>query len=90
MIKKQPSNDVFLVMAHKVLNGKCQEHLQDKSTKRCQVSSYSARNSQDLHLPKPRLEFTKNSFQFTEAFYLERDTTTIQKQLLFQSLQNGN
>ena len=57
-----------LVMTHKILNGKCPENFQDKFTKRSKVSSYSTRNSQDLHLPKPRLEFTKKSFQFTGAF----------------------
>ena len=57
-----------LVMKHKMLNDECPENLQDKFTKRSKVSSCSTRNSQDLHLPRPRLEFTKNSFQFTGAF----------------------
>ena len=55
-------------MTHKIHNGKCPENLQDRFAKRSQISSYSTRNSRDLHLPKPRLEFTKNSFQFTRAF----------------------
>ena len=62
-----------LVMTHKILNGKCPENFQDKFTKRSRVSSYSTRNSRDLHLPKPRLEFTKKSFQFTGAFTWKRD-----------------
>ena len=57
-----------LVMTHKILNGKCPENLQDNFAKRPEISSYSTRNSRDLHLPKPRLEFTKNSFQFKGAF----------------------
>ena len=57
-----------LVMAHKILNDKCPEYLQDRLAKRSQISSYSARNGPDLHLPKLRLEFTQNSFQFTGTF----------------------
>ena len=56
-----------LVMTHKILHGNCPDNLQNKFTQRSQISSYSMRNSQNLHLPKPRLEFTKKSFQFTGA-----------------------
>ena len=52
-------------MTHKILYSKCPDNLQDKFTKRSQISRYLTRNSQNLHLPKPRLEFTKNSFQYT-------------------------
>ena len=57
-----------LVMKHKILNGKCPENLQDNFAKRPQISSYSTRSNRDLHLPRPRLEFTKNSFQFKGTF----------------------
>ena len=66
-----------LVMTHRILNGKCPESFQDKFTRRSKVSSYSTRNSRDLHLPKPRLEFTKKSFQLTGAFTWKRDPRTI-------------
>ena len=56
-----------LVMTHKILHGNCPDNLQNKFMRRSQISSYSTRNSQNLHLPKPRLEFTKKSFQFTGA-----------------------
>ena len=56
-----------LVMTHKILHGNCPDNLQNKFTRRSQISNYSTRNSQNLHLPKPRLEFTKKSFQFTGA-----------------------
>ena len=65
-----------LVMTHEILNGKCPENFQDKFTKRSKFSSYSTRHSRDLYLPKPRLEFTKKSFQFTGAIQVERDPTT--------------
>ena len=35
--------------------------LQDKFTKRSKASNYSTRNNNDLHLPKPRLEFTRKA-----------------------------
>ena len=54
-------------MTHKILHGNCPDNLQNKFTRRSQISSYSTRNSHNLHLPKPRLEFTKKSFQFTGA-----------------------
>ena len=53
-----------LVMKHMVLKDKCSENLQDKFTKRSKILNYSTRNSRGLHLPKLRLEFTKNSFDF--------------------------
>ena len=56
-----------LVMTYKILHGNCPDNLQNKFTPRYQISSYPTRNSQNLHLPKPRLEFTKKSFQFTGA-----------------------
>ena len=57
-----------LVMTHKILCGKYPDNLQDKFTKRPQISNFSTRNSRNLHLPKPQLEFTKkNSFQFAGA-----------------------
>ena len=56
-----------LIMTHKILHGNCPDNLKNKFMRRSQISSYSTRNSQNLHLPKPRLEFTKKSFQFTGA-----------------------
>ena len=54
-VKKLTKYDM-LVVADKVLHGKCPDILQDNFTKRSQISSYSTRNSPDLHLPKPQLE----------------------------------
>ena len=54
-------------MTHKILHRNCPENLQNTFTRRSQISSYSTRNSHNLHLPKPRLEFTKKSFQLTGA-----------------------
>ena len=54
-----------LVMTHKILHGNCPDNLRNKFTRRAQISNYSTRNSHNLHLPKPRLEFTKKSFQLT-------------------------
>jgi len=45
-------------MTHRNLNGKCSENLQDTFIKRSRISSYSIRNSQDLHLTMPLLGFT--------------------------------
>ena len=56
-----------LAMAHKILHGNCTDKLQNKFTTRSQISNYSTETSQNLHLPKLRLGFTKNSFQFTGA-----------------------
>ena len=52
-----------LVMTHKILHGNCPDNLENRFMRRSQISSYSTSNSQNLHLPKPRLEFTKKSFQ---------------------------
>ena len=54
-----------LVATHKVLYDKCPDNLQHKFTKRSKISSHSTRNSWNLFPPKPRLELTKNTFQFT-------------------------
>ena len=42
----------MLIMVHKILYSKCQDNLQSKFTKKYQISSYSTRYSQNLHLPK--------------------------------------
>ena len=57
-----------LVMIRKFLNEKCSGGLQGTFTKRSEISSYSTINSLDMGIPKPRLDFTKNSFQLTGAF----------------------
>ena len=65
-----------LDMTHKLLYGKCSDNLQDKFTKMSQISSYSTRYKRTLHLPTLRLEFTKNSFQFTGVLTWKRDPRT--------------
>ena len=42
-----------LVMTNKIFHRNCPDNMQNKFMRRSQLSSYSTRNSQNLHLPKP-------------------------------------
>ena len=55
------------VMVHKFLNGQCPQVLKQTFTKRSQVSKYETRRSDDLQVPRTRLEITKKSFSYKGA-----------------------
>ena len=52
------------VMVRKFLNGQCPQVLKQTFTKRSQVSKYETRRSDDLQVPRTRLEITKKSFSY--------------------------
>ena len=55
------------VMVHKFLNGQCPQVLKQTFTKRSQVSKYETRRSDDLQVPRTRLEITEKSFSYKGA-----------------------
>ena len=54
-------------MVHKILKEMCPEILIGKFIRRTQISKYESRRTNDLQIPKLRLEFSKNSFSYVGA-----------------------
>ena len=55
------------VKVHQFLNGQYPQALKHTFTIRSQVSKYETRKSDDLRVPRTRLEITKKSFSYTGA-----------------------
>ena len=55
------------MMVHKILNEQCPEILEQKFTKRSQVSKYETRGGNDLQVPRPRPEIARKSFPYKGA-----------------------
>ena len=54
-------------MVHKFFNGQCPQVLKQTFTEGSLVSKYETRRSDDLQVPRTRLEITRKSFSYKGA-----------------------
>ena len=75
-------------MVHKILGEMCPENLKGKFTRRFHISQYETRRTNDLQVPKPRLEISKMSFSYVGAKILidiPNDIRNVESTYLFKN-----